>query len=312
MTSPVAYAQRYLSLTVPALQTGADLATGLRVSKYLLGLKSAQTNFRASLLRKLKKDLAAGKKTDPDYAIRIRVHTGAGYEERRYAAVAAKDTDPLWMLIRYPFAGKGSPEGIQAALQLAAADGPGAKALVAADRLQDVCDELLGVDCNGFVGSAVRFGLQATPWWDLTPRQSVVSANDLISNIWKKIPGVERRRPDEVDPADVNVLVLVDAAGKVIPGGKAPHGHIAISEPGRSMSTAWTAGGLSVPKGTSVPAICVVESTGAKQANGANGLVTSWYHYAAHPRLGAQGVFVVHRGVNGKTMPVRIKAVRQG
>ena len=82
MTSPVAYAQRYLDLTIPAVTGGADLATGIRVSKYLLGLKAAQTDFRAKLLRKLKKDLAAGRKKDPGYAIRIRVRTGAGHEER--------------------------------------------------------------------------------------------------------------------------------------------------------------------------------------------------------------------------------------
>ncbi len=310
MISPIAYAQRYLDLTVPAIDGSADLATGIRVSKYLLGLKTAQTDFRAKLLRKLKKDLAAGRKEEPSYAIRIRVKTGAGYEERRYTEVTSKENDPLWMLIRYPFAGKGSPEGIQAALQLAATDGPGEKAIASAGKLQDLCDELLGVDCNGFVGSFLRFSHQATPWWSLAPSANTVSANDLISNIWKKLPGTERKDPIEVDSHDLNLLVLVDAAGKVIPGGKPPHGHIAISEPGRSMSTKWTSAGLKVPRGTLVPAISVVESTGAKQKNGANGLVTSWYHYVSHPRLGKQGVFLVHRGLNGKTMPVRIKALR--
>jgi hypothetical protein len=75
------------------------------------------------------------------------------------------------------------------------------------------------------------------------------------------------------------------------------------------MSTKWTASGLGVPRGTTVPAMLVTESTGAKQKNGENGLVTSWYHYVSHPRLGKQGVFLVHRGVNGKTMAVRIKAL---
>lgn len=310
MTSPVAYAQRYLDLTIPAVDGGADLATGIRVGKYLLGLKAAQTDFRAKLVRKLKKDLAAGRKKDPGYAIRIRVRTGGGDEERRYTEVTSKENDPLWMLIRYPFAGKGSPEGIQAALQLAATDGPGEKAIVSAGKLQEVCDQLLGVDCNGFVGSFLRFGHQATPWWSLAPTANTVSPNDLISNIWNKVPGVERKAPAEVDPNDLNLLVLVDSAGKVIPGGKPPHGHIAISEPGRSMSTAWTSADLKVPRGTLVPAISVVESTAARQKNGANGLATSWYHYVSHPRLGKLGVFLVHRGLNGKTMAVRIKALR--
>lgn len=309
MTSPVAYAQRYLDLTIPAVAGGADLATGIRVSKYLLGLKAAQTDFRAKLLRKLKKDLAAGRKKDPGYAIRIRVRTGVGDEERPYTEVTSKENDPLWMLIRYPFAGKGSPEGIQAALQLAATDGPGEKAIVSAGKLQEACDQLLGVDCNGFVGSFLRFGHRATPWWSLAPTANTVSPNDLISSIWSKVPGSERRSPAEVDPNDLNLLVLVDSAGKVIPGGKPPHGHIAVSEPGRSMSTKWTSADLKVPRGTLVPAIFVVESTGAKQKNGANGLVTSWYHYVSHPRLGKQGVFLVHRGLNGKTMSVRIKAL---
>jgi hypothetical protein len=309
MNSPVAYAQRYLDLSIPRVDTGADLATRLRVSKYLLGLKSAQSDFRAKLLRKLKKDLAAGRAKQPGYAIRVRVRTATDDEERRYTEVTSKENDPLWMLIRYPFAGKGSPEGIQAALQLAATDGPGEKALVAAGKLQETCDQLLGVDCNGFVGSFLRFGHQATPWWNLASTANTVSANDLISTIWRKASGVERKSPAEVDPKDLNLLVLVDSAGKVIPGGKPPHGHIAISEPGRSTSTKWTAAGLRVPRGTMVPAILVTESTGAKQKNGENGVVTSWYHYVSHPRLGKQGVFLVHRGLNGKTMAVRIKAL---
>lgn len=76
MTSPVAYAQRYLDLTIPAVAGGADLATGIRVSKYLLGLKAAQTDFRAKLLRKLKKDLAAGRKKDPGYSAPVRYPPG--------------------------------------------------------------------------------------------------------------------------------------------------------------------------------------------------------------------------------------------
>ena len=309
MATPVEYYERYLNLSVPAADGAADLANNISVSKYLLGLKDEQTNARVALLKKIQKDLAAGKQADSSYKIRIQADNGNGREVAEFSSITTQENDPLWMLIRYPYAGKGSPQGIQAVLQLVASDGPGQKALVSPDRLQEYCDDLLGVDCNGFVGSFIRHELQGVPWSDLTPKAGTVSPNNLITSIWNDAPGTVLRSAADVDPANMHVLVLVDNQGTVIPGGHPPHGHIMISQPGESTTTTWTSSNLGVPSGTEVPAICVTESTGAKKADGTNGLARSWYHYVDDPHLKNKGVLLVHRGVNGTTMRVKIKAL---
>src|SRR5688572_1970528 len=175
MSSPVEYYERYLNLSIPDPHGEGDLATKISVGKYLLGLHDAQTNARVALLRKIQKDLEAERKTDSGAKIRVVANTASGREDAEFSNITTQEHDPLWMLIRYPFAGKGSPEGIQAILQLASMDGPGAPALVSPDNFQQYCDELLGVDCNGFVGSFLRHEHQGVPWSDLKPRSDAVS-----------------------------------------------------------------------------------------------------------------------------------------
>lgn len=309
MATPVDYYQRYLNVSVPDPGSDSDLATNISVNKYLLGLKDAQTNARVALLRKVQKDLQAGKQQDRNYKIRVVANTDNGREVAEFSTLTTKENDPLWMLLRYPYAGKGSPEGIQAVLQLAASDGPGQAALVSPDNLQQYCDDLLGVDCNGFVGSFIRHELQGVPWSDLTPKDDAVSANNLITSIWSDAPGTVLQSAEELDPNRTNLLVLVDTNGDVVPGGKPPHGHIMISQPGESLTTSWSKSNLGVPSGTEVPAICVTESTGAKKADGTRGLSRSWYHYVDDPRLKNKGVLLVDRGLNGTTMRVKVKAL---
>lgn len=311
MATPVEYYQRYLNLSVPDPNNGSDIAVNISVSKYLLGLHESQKNARVALLRKIKKDLEAGKEADAGYKIRVAANTENGREVAEFSSINTRqENDPLFMLIRYPFAGKGSPEGIQAALQLAATDGPGESAIVSPANLQGYCDDLLGVDCSGFVGSFIRHEVQGAPWSDLTPSADLVSPNELISSIWSKAPGTVRNSAAEVDANDTNLLVLVDSAGQIIPGGRPPHGHIMISQPGELNTTIWDKPTLGVEAGTEVPAICVTESTGAKKSwDGTNGLAKSWYHYVDDPRLKNKGVILVERGVNGSTMRVKIKAL---
>ena len=83
------------------------------------------------------------------YKIRVAANTENGREVAEFSNIATQENDPLWMLIRYPFAGKGSPEGIQAALQLAATDGPGESAIVSPANLQGYCDDLLATGLSG-------------------------------------------------------------------------------------------------------------------------------------------------------------------
>ena len=58
MQTPADYAARYEKLTVPSLDGGADLATGLSVDRYLLGVRTGGFDERTRLEQKILKDLA--------------------------------------------------------------------------------------------------------------------------------------------------------------------------------------------------------------------------------------------------------------
>ena len=310
MPYPLDYYERYLDITVPNPDGGADLAVGIRTSNYLLGLHETQIDERVRLLKKVERDFQVGREADPDFTISVRVHTPGGYDVKEFSTIKRTEDDPFWTLIRYPFAGKGSPEGIQAVLQLAATDGAGTSALVSPGDLQKYCDDFLGLDCNGFVGNYLRHEVQGTSWWDSALSGDSISPNHLISDIWEKAAGVERESAAEISSDDTNLMVLVNDSGNIIPGGSPPHGHITLTQPGEYTSSEWHKPNLSVAPGTIVPAVCVVESTAARKADGTNGLARSWYHYADHPTLHHKGVILVDRGLNGGTMKVKVKALQ--
>jgi hypothetical protein len=309
MRTPLEYYDVYTNLSIPSPDGSADLATGISVDHYLLGLDEAHQNERYRLGKKVEADFKAGKKADPNYTIKVRVQTSSGIEEREFSTfVLGGKNDLLWPLLRYPYAGKGSPEAIQVVLQLAAADGPGAPPIVTPDKFQAYCNTWLGVDCNGFVGNYLRHEYQGVDWWDLETTQGKIAPNALISDIWKLAPGVERKTAADINGDELNLLVLVDSAGKVIPGGHAPHGHIAISEPGDSASADDLAVKLGAKAGVSISSICILESTGAiDAADSKRGLARSYYGYVDQPRM--PGVMHMHRGLNKSLLNFRVKGM---
>ena len=305
MLSPAQYFDRYRSITVPAVD-GDDLATSLHVDHYRLGAPQPAIDERYKLGKKVEKDLAIRRKTDPQAGVRVRVDTSTGREDREFPTFSMKSEDQLWALIRYPYVGKGSPESIQVALQLAAVDLPGSPPFVRPEAFQSYCDKWLGLDCNGFVGNFLRHEHAAIPWWDVTSTGGI-EPDDKISDIWTKFEGEVRESADAINPDDLNLLVMVDAAGKIVPGGVAgAYGHIGISGPGESSSVPGLKGKLPGAGDDAVPAICVVESTAAKKADGNNGLARSFYAYVENPAQ--PGVFRFHRGVNGGLISMRVKA----
>lgn len=308
---PLDYLHRYEAITVFEPSGLALMGTGIKLKRYLLGTKQKNVDERVRLLRKIQADFRAGKKKDPAYQLTVRVQSRWGVEVKTYADITTDENDPLWTLIRYCYVGKGSPEGIQIALQLAASDGPGGKALIDPNDMQKYCDEFFGLDCNGFVGNYLRDGVQGRLWWDapVNNDKTGISPDDLIPDIWNKAIGIERTSAAAINPADLNLLVLVDDKGEIVRGGDVNKpGHIMISQPGESTSTQWTKTNLGV-QGQAVPAIRVAESTGARQHDGGNGLSDTWYHYVEDPRLKHKGVFLVDRGLGNQTMRVRIKAM---
>jgi hypothetical protein len=77
---------------------------------------------RLRVAKKVRSDLRLRRKSDPNARIHVVVRTPHGSEERDFPDLSFKEDDQLWALLRYPYVGKGSPESIEVALQLAAAD----------------------------------------------------------------------------------------------------------------------------------------------------------------------------------------------
>jgi hypothetical protein len=305
MRSPVEYYFRYQDLTIPASDGGEDLATGVMVDRYRLGAQQPYIDERIRLARKVQNDLKIRRKSDPAAKIQVRAHTPGGYEVREFDGLAFTAKDQLWALLRYPYVGKGSPEAVQAALQLGAVDLPGSPAIVEPANFQSYCDKWFGLDCNGFVGNYLRHEYRGLPWWDVNASPGI-GPDHLITDIWSNFDGVARKRADEIASDELNLLAMVDASGAIIKGGGAPYGHIMLSGPGESAEVFNLKAKLGVPDDKPVPAICIAESTGAiDPADHKTGLVRSFYAYA--DRAGQPGVIRVNRGFNGSVINVRVK-----
>jgi hypothetical protein len=307
--TPADYAARYESITVLSPDGGDDLATGLSVDRYLLGIRNGGYDERLRVAKKIQKDLAIRRKTDPSAKIVVRVSTPDGVDEQSFDNLTIKDDDQLWGLLRYPYAGKGSPDGIQALLQLGSVELPGSPAAISPANFQAYCDKWLGLDCNGLVGNFLRHIYHDIDWWDVTATKSKVSPNNLITDIWDGFDGEVRATADEVDFNNLNLLVMVNAAGKIIPGGGGGPGHIMISQPREIEFDVGLKKLLGVPDDQEVPGIQVLESTAAKDsADNKNGLAKSIYAYADYKPQ--KGVMRVRRGLNGAPLNVRIKGAQ--
>jgi len=170
------------------------LATGIAVDKYLLGVRPGGFDERVRLEQKIQKDLAIRRKADKAAKINIRVSTADGIRERSFDGLNHKDaSDQLWKLISYPYVGKGSPEGLQALLQLATVELPGSPALVKPANFQSYCSKWLGLDCNGLVGNFLRHIYSGIVWWDFTTTDSGLDPNKDIKVIWDAFGGTERK-----------------------------------------------------------------------------------------------------------------------
>jgi hypothetical protein len=293
-----------------SLDGGAELATNIAVDRYLIGVSTAAGNERARVGKKIQKDLAIRRKTDKTAKITARVETSEGIVEHAFDDLTFGANDQLWMLLRYPYGGKGSPEGIQTLLQLAAVELPGSPPAIKPADFQTYCDKWLGLDCNGLVGNFLRHVYQSIDWWDITTSKGVDPNTD-IQVIWNAFGGTERTAAAQVDFHDLNLLVMIDeTTGKIKPGGPGkPPGHIMISQPREVEYDTGLKSALGVPDDQEVPGLIVLESTAAKDvADKKNGVAKSVYAYADKAK--AKGVFRVRRGLNNGKLSVRIKGAK--
>ena len=318
MQTPADYAARYEELTVPSLEGSADLATGIAVDRYLLKIRDGGYDERTRLGQKIQKDLTIRRRADKSAKIRVRVDTPGGVEEREFDKLELSDSDQLWLLLRYPYTGKGSPEGVQAILQLASVELPGSPAMVKPANFQAYCDKWLGLDCNGLVGNYLRHVWKGIHWSDVTATASPVSPNNDIKAIWNGFDGTVRSSAAEVSFKDLNLLVMLDPkTGEIRPGGPGhPPGHIMISQPHEIEYDTGLKSMLGVPDDKEVPGLIVLESTGAKDsADKKDGVAKSAYAFVdqlppktkANPNPKPNGVFKVRRGLNNTGLFVRIK-----
>lgn len=307
MQTPADYFARYESFSVSSANGSGVSATGLSVDRYLLTLDEAHNDERRRLADKIRKDIAIRRKTDKNAKITVTVIGSDGEESHDFDDLTFKPSDQLWALIRYPYAGKGSVEGVQAVLQLGSQDLPGSPPIVTPANFQAYCDRWLGLDCNGFVGNYLRHVVEEIDWWDVNATKSGVSPDNDIQTIWDSFQGDVRASADQVDFNDLNLLVMVNDAGKIIAGGKMGYGHIMISQPKEIEFEIGLKSTLGVTDDEPVPGICVLESTaGRDPADGnKNGLVKSVYAYADYKPI--KGVIRVRRGFNKGTLKVRIK-----
>jgi hypothetical protein len=174
------------------------------------------------------------------------------------------------VMARYAFVGKGAPEHCQLVLQLVD------HWKLAPDGLQSYADNVLGLDCNGFVGNYLWHANRQQSWSSLGLGKHQEGPDVSIDGYFDRRKAI--RRWEDLNPARSYIMGLVKA-GKVVPGGSALNaGHIAITEPGRfRLATA-----------DQRPAVWAVESTAAHDP----GLWESWYSFLS---VDPSGVFTMKR-----------------
>ncbi len=311
--TPLQYAQCYWNLKVLVDSSGHESRT-VNIKNYRLVSMSSQGGpvlppgkplsiEKDKLLSKAKEDLSKNQSVSGEVL-------RAG--DSRRVSFSIMDWGLLGRVILNPFIGKGSPEEIQAVLQLAVRYG-----LADKDALQQYCDDtFIGLDCNGFVGNYVR-DIQPDSLWH--NRHEGISGSTKIGEL---VGHHYLSSPAEMTFEGTFMFGMVGAAGKIVDTSNPP-GHIGLTEPftltnnfvaQMSPVMARPAAGFSprldplsgmLTVATSalplLPAVRVVESTG----HNLNGLVTSIYVI-----VGAKhGVFTLQRGLGMGSLRVRFRRV---
>jgi hypothetical protein len=283
--TPAQYAKRYLPVMVMA--SGSAEAYPITVDRYRIGDPPPAKD---QLWSAVKAHFASEQRKNRNYRLELIVNR---------QLVTVSSAQEILRAVVNPFSGKGSPEDVQVALQLAVKLG-----VVPAGRLQMWADANIGLDCNGFVGNYIYREILDHAWRDAPGDSETGPAAD-IATIFNNVAG--RNHPaalTEVADIDVtrpHVIVRVDASGNVIAGGpealKAGKvGHIAITEPGQVQNPVirdpgGPAGPLTVAQHAAAQAQAygrtayrTVESAGEK-VDGINwGVHENWFTFTSKAR----------------------------
>lgn len=312
--TPLDYARRYWKLQVP-MGTGPDATVQtVKIHQYRLvnmtGGASPSLTAKDRLLGEAKKALLKDKTVE----VQVVLSRDPG---QRQSFIFTQWSDLAVILLR-PFIGKGSPEEVQVALQLAVRYG-----LTSEANLQQYADDSrIGLDCNGFVGNYLRQRNDGSlKWYGMS--SDTTSSSSRIRDLLQK-EGRQVKKVDELTPEGIYMMGLVDGSGEVV-NTSVPAGHVTITEPftlGSSYLPGVAAAAAAVPPVVgparagigvasyllnhvaravpgSAPTLQVVESTGAKN----NGLVSSTYGLQS---VTSRGVFTVQRGLGMGQMKVKI------
>ena len=296
--TPSEFLKLYTDMSVFIVPQDGDVTEGawkpVHVKKYHLGTSS----YRGMLWQPVDAKVSKG-------GAKVKVKTIDGKE-------VTSDTltrNQLWSLFRFPFAGKGSPEQVQATIQL----------LFRFRQNKATVDEFaggvgtqqefnfIGLDCNGFVGNYLqRVVWKKYDWWNQDNARDP-GPDTTIRDLFLDNTTPVYSMPDfAIGGQSIYLFAFCSAEGKIYDHGDGPGGagHIMITDPGVKSYT------------KDEVRITVSESTAADIGGSKGGPVTSEYIIKkvvkegdkAH-RTGA--VFSVWRGgMPNKAMNVKIGALK--
>lgn len=293
--TPLEYAKRYWEMDVPL----ADGPVRVCVNRYLSGCHSSPLLAKAQTLV-----------DQVGESLTVRVRTIFGHlDERTYDKTSRK---VLSGVLKDPFNGKGSPEEVQALLQVAVQCG-----FLKPTQLSTFCSSgKIGLDCCGFVANYIWHAVMRRPW-DVDMGKKDLAASNYIPAMMQAGRAIKTEADFTSLRSQSLVLATADSTGKVIPNG--PGAHVMITEP----NTLIRMGGQSFianPKGKSTiqhegqsiagrqkqikedVTFIVVESTG-----GGKGLVSSRYRLLSVDEK--TGLFCVKRGCSNGTLNVRFATI---
>lgn len=286
--TPIQFADLYRTLKVFMLPFGtegssADDIVGkgawktVPVKSYRLGASS----YRESFFNDVKAHI--GKE-----GVKVLVKTIGGTEGSKLLLTNGQ----VWQHFRHPFAGKGTPEQVQLAIQLLYRFHKVSAAF--ADPTKFAAQSFLGLDCNGFIGNYIQRGRGGDADWTTPGNYSDPGPNTMIAELLR-LPGNEvLSSMDQLaaSPRDIYILAYCSSGGVVYDHGSGGAvGHIMITEPNTIKASG---------KELTVQ---VAESTGGV------GLVDTQYRIMSvrpaqdRPK---EGVFRVFRGSHNHEMDVKI------